>query len=82
MADLAVWEEWERASRGRRQLTWSRSMRTLADLADERTDEENAAEEVGSAADGLVLLPWDTWRAVRPAATHILDFTVIGGVPL
>lgn len=45
--DLALWMEWEKASLGRRQLTWSRGLRARLALLDERTDEEIAGDELG-----------------------------------
>lgn len=71
--DLDLWHEWERVSKGRRQLTWSKSLRELADLEDERTDEEIAADETGTADDDVVLLPAETWRAVRSTSWLLLD---------
>lgn len=47
---LDLWHEWERASKGRRQLTWSRGLRALLALGVELTDEELAE----AAADGVV----------------------------
>lgn len=74
MADLELWGEWEQASRGRRQLTWSQGLRELAGLAeDEATDDELAAEEAGD--EDLLQLPAETWRAIRDTAavTELLD---------
>lgn len=45
--DLAIWQEWERASKGRRQLLWSNGLRALLGLDVERTDEEIAAAPEG-----------------------------------
>ena len=79
MADLDLWHEWERVSRGRRQLTWSKGMRDLADLGEERSDEDIAAEETGTADDDVLLLPGDTWRAVRSEAWRVLDLVEASG---
>jgi len=38
--DLAIWLEWEQASKGRLQMTWSRGLRDLLGLDRELTDEE------------------------------------------
>lgn len=53
--DLNLWHEWELASQGRRQLTWSRGLRRLYDLDENaETDEEvveqtdHGTEEVGT----------------------------------
>lgn len=62
--DLDLWEEWERASKGRRQLTWSRGLRSRLLADPELSDEEIAAEEVGTADDDLVEIPAEGWRTV------------------
>lgn len=79
-ADVALWREWEQVSKGRRQLTWSRGLRVQAGLANERTDEEIAAEEVGTSEDDAVLLPGETWKAVRESAWLVLDIAEERGV--
>lgn len=79
--DLALWSEWEQASRGRRQLTWSGGvydLREYAGLGDERTDEDVAAEEPGG--EDVLVLPLDTWRAVRGRAWELLDLAETRGV--
>ena len=73
---LERWWEWEQASRGRRQLEWSRgrhSLRRLAGLGAERSDEEIAAEEQD--ADRRIGLPPDTWEWLVAAGhrTTLLD---------
>jgi hypothetical protein len=73
--DLDLWEEWERSSKGRRMLTWSRGLRDrLVDLED-KTDEELAAEEVGTADDDLVEIPADGLRLLARFGLHgqVLD---------
>lgn len=45
--DLAIWSEWEEASKGRRALTWSKGIRQQLLTAKERTDEEIAADNDG-----------------------------------
>lgn len=58
--DADLWTEWVRVSRGRRQIVWSDGLRALVGLdEDERTDEEIAAEEVGT-VDRLVMTT-STW---------------------
>lgn len=65
LADSAeLWGEFEKASKGKRQLTWSRGLRELLGLVQEKTDEEIAAEEVGSKADDLVHISKEGWRKV------------------
>lgn len=46
--DLAIWHEWERGSKGRRQIAWSPGLRELVALPEvEKTDEQIAAEDIG-----------------------------------
>lgn len=77
-ADLAVWREYEQATRARQQLTWSKGLRKLlgglADIGEERSDEELAAEEVGG--EDVTVIPLGGWRkivAVPGLAARLLD---------
>ncbi|MGP9489520.1 hypothetical protein ACT3R5_13220 [Glutamicibacter sp. AOP5-A2-7] len=75
--DWAVWTEWLRDSKGRRQLTWSAELRELAGLLDEKSDEEIAAEEIGSEDDTILVLPIESWRELRKdtgVVANILNF--------
>lgn len=63
--DLDLWHEWEAGSKGRRQMLWSRGLRDLLRLSPEATDQELAAEELGSELDDLVELDASAWRLVR-----------------
>jgi hypothetical protein len=60
--DLWLWHEYERATKGRQCITWSKGLRQLLDVEDEQTDEEIAAEEVGG--DDIALIPGETWRVI------------------
>lgn len=74
MADLDVWAEYEEASYGRQQLTWSKGLREMAGLAaKEATDEELAAEDAGG--EDRVQLPAETWAAIwgSETDTELLD---------
>jgi hypothetical protein len=51
---LDLWHEWEKASKGRRQLTWSRGLRSLLGLDDEKTDEEIVEEDEGGETEALL----------------------------
>lgn len=42
--DLLLWQEWERVSKGKRQLFWSRGLRDALEVAAERTDDEIAED--------------------------------------
>jgi len=68
---LDLWHEWERSSKGRRQLTWSQGFRASLGLAAEETDEAIAGEELGSRDDELVLLTAAGW-AVIVAGLHMV----------
>jgi hypothetical protein len=59
--DLAVWREYERATKGRQAITWSKGLRALLAVA-ERTDEEIAAEEIGG--EDLAVIHGDDWRRI------------------
>lgn len=60
--DLARWREWEEASAGRRQLTWSKGLRALLGLDVERTDEE-IAEDDSLAGEDVVTFTKVEWKA-------------------
>lgn len=79
-ADADLWFEFERVSRGRRQMTWSRGLRDLAGLRSEVSDEEVAAEELGSAADDLIVLAGSAWAVVEPVVSGLLSAVEIGGI--
>lgn len=51
-----LWAEWERVSRGKRQISWSSGLRDRLGLLAEESDESVAAEELGSAADTVALI--------------------------
>ena len=81
--DLDVWGEWEQASFGRRQLTWSlgeHDLRKLADLGSEQSDEEIAEEDL--AGEDTIALPHLTWEALLQGelTTDLLDAAEIAGV--
>lgn len=62
--DLALWLEYEAATKGKRSITYSKGIREMLPR-DERTDEEIAAEEVGDKDDTLFwILDW------APIAEH------------
>lgn len=77
--DLKLWWQYEKASKGRRALTWSVGLRDWAKLGDELTDEEIAEEEPG---DGVIAIFRNAdWRAVRSAGvTALLDVVEQNGI--
>ena len=57
-----LWREWEKASKGRRQIAWSRGLRERLGLVlDEKSDEDVAAEELGSNDDTVVWITRPGW---------------------
>lgn len=68
--DLAIWHEWEEASHNRRQLTWSAGLREFLALADEKTDEEIAEEELGG--DVVLMLTAPEYAVIRWNAEQLL----------
>jgi hypothetical protein len=81
--DLELWAEWEQASFGRRQLTWSlgdHDLRKLADLGAQQSDEDVAEEELQG--EDVIALPRPTWKALldRELTTDLLDAAELGGV--
>lgn len=68
--DLAIWHEWETASRGRRQITWSAGFRDWLAFEVEATDDELAAEEL--AGDVIATIPAAEWKVVRLHKAQIL----------
>lgn len=74
--DVELWWEWEQASKGMRQLVWSRGLKQRAGI-DEQTDEEIAEEaEQGHT---IAVLPARTWKRVYPEAEDLLSATERGG---
>jgi hypothetical protein len=61
---LERWHEWQAGSKGRRQLTWSKDLREQLGLRFEKSDEDVAAEELGTKADDLVIISAAGWRTV------------------
>jgi hypothetical protein len=59
-----LWKEFEQASKGRRQITWSHGLREMLGMTTEKTDEDIAAEELGTSDDDLVHITKDGWRKV------------------
>jgi hypothetical protein len=66
---LDRWHEWEKGSKGRRQMTWAQGSREMLGLRGEKSDEEVAEEEVGTADDALVWITADGWDGLvaRPS---------------
>lgn len=69
--DVSDWREWEKASHGRRQLTWSQGLREWAGLDAEQKDEEVAAEQLEG--DDLLFIDGESWRALRVDPGRVCD---------
>jgi hypothetical protein len=69
--DLEDWSEWEKASRGRRQIAWSKGLREWTGLGREQTDEEIAEEELAG-EDVLFLLP-ASWHQLRHSPDRVCE---------
>lgn len=69
--DLDAWWECERASRGRKQVTFSRGVRRRYRLGEEQTDDEIADRDMGGG--DLIALPAETWRAIQDRAEQLLS---------
>lgn len=81
--DMALWWEYEDASHGRKQITWSTrrmDLRAFAGLGREQTDEEIAAETGG---DDAVALVGETRPPIsrRRWQAELLAVTDEGGIP-
>lgn len=70
---LDRWHEWEQTSHGRRQITWSRGLRERLGLRREASDEEIAAEEIGTSADDLLVITADGWDLLCRTPARLAD---------
>lgn len=80
-ADVDLWHEYETATKGRQCITWSKALRQILRAAEEQSDEEVAAAEIGG--EDLAVIPGETWKAITvvpglPAA--LLDAVERGGL--
>ncbi len=80
--DVWLWHEFEKATRGQKQLTRSQKLADLlgVDLLDQ-ADEDIAAEEMGTQDDALVVLTAEGWSVlIRDLAkmTHALKIAPLG----
>ncbi len=74
------WHEWEAASKGRKQMTWSKGIRDRLGLLREASDEEIAEEEHGSAADDLVLIDSEGWATLRSRPRDLADLLTLAEI--
>lgn len=74
---LDLWHAWETGSKGRRQLTWSVGLRDLLHLRAEKSDEDIAAEELGTNADDLVLIDSEGWAHLCQTPARLAELLTI-----
>lgn len=83
---LQLWHEWERTSKGKRQVGWSRALRQeFAPEVVEATDDDIVAEELGTDADDVLRLDSGAWKELvrssgRPV--ELLELLERGGQEL
>jgi hypothetical protein len=71
---LQLWHEWERVSKGKRQVGWSKGLRErFAPEVEELTDDAIVDQEVGSDADDLVRWTADQWRELVRVPARIVE---------
>lgn len=80
---LDLWHEYEKGSKGRRQMTWAQGLRKELGMQLEQTDEQIADEELGSSDDDLVVITSAGWKRVVEGLlmVPILEATETGGLP-
>lgn len=80
--DLALWHEYERATKGHQAITWSPKLRERLELAaEELSNEDVAAAEVGG-EDIAIIANWQWKRvvAIPGLAGYLLDQAEHGGI--
>lgn len=80
--DLALWHEYERATKGHQAISWSDKLRERLDLAaEELSNEDVAAAEVGGEDIAIITNPqWKRVVAIPGLAGHLLDRAEQGGI--
>lgn len=85
---LALWAEYEQATHGRKQLTWSGRRGDVADIRTragvrDRTDQDIADDDAGTPRDLVIPTGPDhggNWAKLRPIRTELLDVGEVSGV--
>jgi len=62
LADLVLWHEYEKATKGKQAIAWSKGLRKLLLTEPEKTDEEVAAQEVGGEV--IAVIPVPVWKKI------------------
>jgi hypothetical protein len=79
--DRQLWHEYERATRGRQAITWSKGLRAFLEVEVEESDEELAAAEVGGDEIATISNPqWKRVVQVPGLAVYLLDCAEAGGL--
>lgn len=68
---LLLWHEWEQASKGRRQISWSQALRPYLGMGKVVDDATIAAESVGTEDDTVVLITATGWSSLVARPTLI-----------
>lgn len=77
---LDLWNEYERATKGKRALTFSRGLRDLLGIGVEATDEDIADEEVGDVDDtGFYVTDWSPVAAQPALGAGLLNAVTPAG---
>jgi hypothetical protein len=76
--DLEAWEQYERASHGRKQVTFSRGLHRRYRLVEEESDDEIADRDMGG--EDVIALPAETWQAIRDRAEQLLVAAEVDGL--
>jgi hypothetical protein len=80
---IRAWSEWEKTSKGRKQVGWSNGLRDrFAPSLDEVTDLAIVEEEIGTAADDVIRWTGDQWRdfvSLPGLALELLEVAASGG---
>lgn len=76
--DSLLWEEYVAASKGKRQLTWSRNGLHTVNLREffcieEKSDDDIVSESLGSEADDVLVIGAHDWKKVRLEAHELLN---------
>jgi hypothetical protein len=74
--DFEAWLEWEQASKGMRQITWSRGLKALVNV-DDQTDEQIAEEE--EKGETIAVITPSAWRQLYWHAAELLTVLEQGG---
>lgn len=82
---VRAWQEYEAATKGRRAIEWSRGLRALVGLCDERTDEQITEDAVANEAEvveteTVAVLSANEWVAVSANRTAVLLLEVAEGL--